>query len=112
MLHFFDQRSKCFYDNIVFAPFIFVEDPLEPSSQGGAEGRNASGVSLSSMSPQGSPFASASSSTLLGKPRKVDPYLLISKVGAVYTCETGPSDLFPAEHARPFTGKRRGTCSC
>ncbi|KAJ7597187.1 hypothetical protein C8J56DRAFT_311089 [Mycena floridula] len=60
----------CFYDNIVFAPFIFVEDPLD---LGGPKGLAAD---TTQRNPSVSP--SSSGSLLLGKNNKVDPYYLIS----------------------------------
>lgn len=56
----------CFYDNIVFAPFIFIEDPLDINGQ----------VGISSESPFHQ-LRSPSSSNLLNKP-KIDPYYLIT----------------------------------
>lgn len=63
----------CFYDNIVFAPFIFVEDPLDINGQRGfvSEGSRIN-ASVSSSGFNGS------GSGLLGKGNKVDPYYLIS----------------------------------
>ncbi|KAK0198688.1 hypothetical protein F5146DRAFT_1131651 [Armillaria mellea] len=63
----------CFYDNIVFAPFIFVEDPLDINGQRGfvSEGSRIN----ASVSATGS---NGSGSGLLGKGNKVDPYYLIS----------------------------------
>ncbi|KAJ3776936.1 hypothetical protein FB446DRAFT_233874 [Lentinula raphanica] len=63
----------CFYDNIVFAPFIFVEDPVDVNGQrgfnaDGTRGPNSAGV----------PGNAGGGSTLLGKGNKVDPYYLIS----------------------------------
>ncbi|KAF5382956.1 hypothetical protein D9757_006388 [Collybiopsis confluens] len=54
----------CFYDNIVFVPFIFVEDPVDVNGQRG-------------FSVDGSKNLSTSSSGNL-KANKVDPYYLIS----------------------------------
>lgn len=64
----------------MFAPFIFVEDPLEVNLQ-----RNiACGPSrlLSGFAPQHSHTlpASGSTVTLLGKANKVDPYYMIANV--------------------------------
>ncbi|KAG9314508.1 hypothetical protein JVU11DRAFT_5305 [Chiua virens] len=61
----------CFYDNIVFAPFIFIEDPSEP--EGSVEG-NLTRPSTSSGLP--SPMIQ-SGNTLLSRP-KIDPYYLIT----------------------------------
>ncbi|KAF9068070.1 hypothetical protein BDP27DRAFT_1224844 [Rhodocollybia butyracea] len=62
----------CFYDNIVFAPFIFVEDPVDVNGQRGFSVDGNRILSASSLS------SNASGSTLLGKGNKVDPYYLIS----------------------------------
>ncbi|KAF9044873.1 hypothetical protein BDZ89DRAFT_1058971 [Hymenopellis radicata] len=51
----------CFYDNIVFAPFIFVEDPLD--GNGG---------------PSNASSPSAPGSSIFGRGNKVDLYYLIS----------------------------------
>ncbi|KAI0778081.1 hypothetical protein BD413DRAFT_608746 [Trametes elegans] len=68
----------CFYDNIVFAPFIFIEDPLDVNGQRGlvpdAISRRMSTINASS--PGG---INGSSSTLLGKGNKIDPYFLITR---------------------------------
>ncbi|EKM60968.1 uncharacterized protein PHACADRAFT_204113 [Phanerochaete carnosa HHB-10118-sp] len=67
----------CFYDNTVFAPFIFIEDPLDINGQRGLlpEGPTARRMSTLTSSP-GS--LSTGGSTLLGKSNKVDPYYLIT----------------------------------
>ncbi|KAI0094706.1 hypothetical protein BDY19DRAFT_879454 [Irpex rosettiformis] len=68
----------CFYDNIVFAPFIFIEDPLDVNGQRGLvpEGSGSRRVSALNGSPGGH---SSSSTTLLGKSSKIDPYYLITR---------------------------------
>ncbi|KAJ3753285.1 hypothetical protein EV360DRAFT_87931 [Lentinula raphanica] len=68
----------CFYDKIVFAPFIFVEDPVDVNGQcgfnaDGTRGPNSAGV----------PGNAGGGSTLLGKGNKVDPYYLISNASAL-----------------------------
>ncbi|KAK7463748.1 hypothetical protein VKT23_005685 [Stygiomarasmius scandens] len=63
----------CFYDNIVFAPFIFIEDPFDVNGQRGfidGSPRKSSTSMGNSISP--------STSLILGKGNKVDPYYLIS----------------------------------
>ncbi|KAG8219938.1 hypothetical protein J3R82DRAFT_937 [Butyriboletus roseoflavus] len=60
----------CFYDNILFAPFIFIEDPSDP--EGSVEG-NLTRPSTASGLP--SPMMQ-SGGTLLSRP-KIDPYYLI-----------------------------------
>jgi hypothetical protein len=67
-----------YYDNIVFAPFIFVEDPVDANLQ-----RNLDRVasrSLSMFPAQQSLPGNGSTVTLLGKNDKIDPYFLIVKV--------------------------------
>ena len=70
---------QCFYDNIVFAPFIFIEDPLDVNGQRGlvpeAISRRMSTINMAS--PGG---LNGSGSTLLGKSNKIDPYYLITRV--------------------------------
>lgn len=68
---------QCYYDNIVFAPFIFVEDPLEanvPRNLDSGPSRLPSG-----FPPQHSFSGNGSTVTLLGKTNKIDPYYLIAE---------------------------------
>lgn len=65
---------QCFYDNIVFAPFIFVEDPVDVNGQRGFSIDTSRALSASSSS------GNLSGSTFLSKGTKVDPYYLISNV--------------------------------
>ncbi|KAL6299012.1 hypothetical protein BKA93DRAFT_743112 [Sparassis latifolia] len=68
----------CFYDNIVFAPFIFIEDPLDVNGQRGLIPEAARRTStLNTSSPGG--HNSSSSTVLLGKNSKIDPYYLIAR---------------------------------
>ncbi|KAJ6627238.1 hypothetical protein B0H10DRAFT_1996195 [Mycena sp. CBHHK59/15] len=65
----------CFYDNIVFTPFIHLEDPLDVNGQRGLVTDGATNRAVPS------PLAastSGSGTTLLGKVNKVDPYYLIT----------------------------------
>lgn len=68
----------CFYDNIVFVPFIFIEDPLDINGQrgllteGGPSRVNAVGGVASSP-------ATGSTTNLLGRGSKIDPYYLITR---------------------------------
>ncbi|OBZ79748.1 Protein transport protein sec73 [Grifola frondosa] len=68
----------CFYDNIVFAPFIFIEDPVDVNGQRGlipeAISRRMSTLNMSS--PGG---LNGTGSTLLGKSNRIDPYYLITQ---------------------------------
>ncbi|PVG04822.1 hypothetical protein CPB86DRAFT_721318 [Serendipita vermifera] len=52
-----------FFDNITFAPFIFIEDPMDVNGQ--------RGFSVDS--------ASSTASTFLSKSNKIDPYYLITR---------------------------------
>lgn len=61
-----------FFDNIVFAPFIFIEDPVDVNGQFGL----TSDVSRAAIN---SP-TSATSSTTFKIGNKVDPYYLIVNV--------------------------------
>ncbi|KAI0824263.1 hypothetical protein BC628DRAFT_1323355 [Trametes gibbosa] len=69
----------CFYDNIVFAPFIFIEDPLDVNGQRGLvpEAVTRRMSTLNAPSPGG--LNSGSGSNLLGKNNKIDPYYLIAR---------------------------------
>ncbi|KAK0465410.1 uncharacterized protein EV420DRAFT_1514239 [Desarmillaria tabescens] len=88
----------CFYDNIVFAPFIFVEDPLDINGQRGfvSEGSRIN-LSVSGTSPNGS------GSGILGKGNKVDPYYLISNnlLGAL---RVDVERYIPASHPYSWEG--------
>lgn len=67
-----------YYDNIVFAPFIFVEDPVDANLQ-----RNLDSVPYRSPSrfpAQHSFPGNGGTVTLLGKTDKIDPYYLVVKV--------------------------------
>ncbi|KAI0757099.1 hypothetical protein C8Q80DRAFT_1245438 [Daedaleopsis nitida] len=68
----------CFYDNIVFAPFIFIEDPLDVNGQRGLvpETITRRMSTINAPSPGG---LNSSGSTLLGKSNKIDPYYLITR---------------------------------
>jgi hypothetical protein len=73
--------SQCFFDNIVFAPFIFIEDPLDlnptlPPSLDGAPSRRGSTFA----SPNGNISAGAG----LLKSNRIDPYYLIIRVSSVH----------------------------
>ncbi|KAF8649855.1 hypothetical protein AX16_005618 [Volvariella volvacea WC 439] len=64
----------CFYDNIVFAPFIFIEDPVDVNGQ---RGLTTESNSSRNISPASSPSVGQTNS-LLAKGNKVDPYHLIA----------------------------------
>ncbi|KAF8898568.1 hypothetical protein BD779DRAFT_20980 [Infundibulicybe gibba] len=65
----------CFYDNIVFAPFIFIEDPLDVNGQRGVLSEQNSSRVLSSYSLNSIPN---SANGTPGRGNKVDPYYLIT----------------------------------
>ncbi|KAF9229474.1 hypothetical protein BS17DRAFT_723271 [Gyrodon lividus] len=61
----------CFYDNIVFAPFVFIEDPLEPNS-------NIEGNLSRPLTSSGLPSPMVQSRNMLLTRSKIDPYYLIT----------------------------------
>ncbi|KAG1716572.1 hypothetical protein ID866_624 [Astraeus odoratus] len=71
----FANRSQCFYDNIVFAPFIFIEDPLDNNATVNAN-HEAVLPRPSTPAPLPSPLATTAN-VLLNRP-KIDPYYLIT----------------------------------
>ncbi|KAI0321717.1 hypothetical protein OF83DRAFT_1050859 [Amylostereum chailletii] len=67
----------CFYDNTIFAPFIFIEeDQLEAAVQRGLQPETPSRPSTGLGAPTG---MAASSISILTRSNKVDPYYLITK---------------------------------
>lgn len=101
--------SQCFYDNIVFAPFIFIEDPLDVNGQRGlvpeAISRRMSTINMAS--PGG---LNGSGSTLLGKSNKIDPYYLITRVRTHSTDPLGFADATAIRiepPGRPPSGRAR-----
>ncbi|KAF9056329.1 hypothetical protein BJ165DRAFT_503298 [Panaeolus papilionaceus] len=62
----------CFFDNIVFAPFIFIEDPVELDGQLGMSPNAASSPSPAPLSA----FPSSNGATFK-MTQKIDPYYLI-----------------------------------
>lgn len=81
----FTTIPQCFYDNTVFAPFIFIEDPLDP--EGSLEG-----IRPSTSSGLPSPMIQ-SGNALLSRP-KIDPYYLITNVSALYHSRRFASNVF------------------
>ena len=67
---------QCFYDNIVFAPFIFIEDPVDINGQRGVSSEAMSSRPFARVS-QGGPVA-------LMRGNKIDPYYLIVNVRVRY----------------------------
>ncbi|KDQ63793.1 hypothetical protein JAAARDRAFT_29838 [Jaapia argillacea MUCL 33604] len=67
----------CFYDNIVFAPFIFIEDPLDVNGQ---RGLTTDGLASRYTTLGQSPGpANGSTTNLLSRGNKIDPYYLITR---------------------------------
>lgn len=62
-----------FFDNIIFAPFIYIEDPLDINGQRGL-------VHDSSRAPTLTPHSAPGGSSLLLKAPKIDAYYLITQV--------------------------------
>ncbi|EIW64746.1 uncharacterized protein TRAVEDRAFT_109486, partial [Trametes versicolor FP-101664 SS1] len=69
----------CFYDNIVFAPFIFIEDPLDVNGQRGLVPEAVSRRMSTIGAPSPGGLNSGSGSALLGKNNRIDPYYLITR---------------------------------
>ncbi|KAF8640498.1 hypothetical protein AX17_000160 [Amanita inopinata Kibby_2008] len=67
---------ECFYDNIVFAPFIFIEDPVEPNGQMSVITPDATQGWISSALSSPSLNTHGTGGNLL-KSNKIDPYYLI-----------------------------------
>ncbi|KAI0963448.1 hypothetical protein AcW1_000522 [Taiwanofungus camphoratus] len=68
----------CFYDNICFAPFIFIEDPLDVNGQRGLMPESITTRRMSTFTPSTPGGINGPASTLLGKGNKIDPYYLIT----------------------------------
>jgi hypothetical protein len=73
----YPEVLEYYYDNIVFAPFIFVEDPVDANLQRNPD--SGPYRSLSRFPPQHSLSGNGSTVTLLVKSNKIDPYYLIVK---------------------------------
>ncbi|KAH9968900.1 hypothetical protein BC827DRAFT_293936 [Russula dissimulans] len=73
----FPEVLEYFYDNIVFAPFIFIEDPVETNLQRNHD--SGPTRTLSGFPSQHYLSGNSSTATLLGKTNKIDPYYLIAK---------------------------------
>ncbi|KAL1690360.1 hypothetical protein GGG16DRAFT_92381 [Schizophyllum commune] len=71
----------CFYDNIVFAPFIFIEDPVDVNGQRSVIPEVPSSRTLSSLanSAAAATANNGSGSMFSGKASRVDPYYLITR---------------------------------
>ncbi|KAG9038197.1 hypothetical protein FRB95_002637 [Tulasnella sp. JGI-2019a] len=74
----------CFYDNIVFAPFIFIEDPIEVNGARGSSTEAVTAPILSAVAGLGggpggvSPAPGVGGSNMFGQ-TKIDPYYLITR---------------------------------
>ncbi|KAF7966779.1 hypothetical protein HWV62_37033 [Athelia sp. TMB] len=91
----------CYFDNITFAPFIFIEDPLDVNGQ---RTITASAVSAQSMS-RSTTQTNGSSSTLLGKGSKIDPYFLITH-NLLDPLRVSVEDVIPLESPYSYTGTK------
>ncbi|KAG6845991.1 hypothetical protein H0H87_011039 [Tephrocybe sp. NHM501043] len=68
----FSEVLDCFYDNIVFAPFIFIEDPLDIIAQPGTNREDSTQSIVTNSQTTSSPVTPSTRAT------KVDPYYLIT----------------------------------
>lgn len=64
----------CFYDNVVFAPFIFIEDPMDSGTNGI---RRSNGGNTRPCTPATLPSPLTATTTPLLSKAKIDPYYLI-----------------------------------
>ncbi|KAF7791941.1 hypothetical protein EIP86_002967 [Pleurotus ostreatoroseus] len=69
----------CFYDNIVFVPFIFIEDPLDVNGQRGLIAEMPSARRHSTVNVPSPGGLNSSGTNLLSKNNKIDPYYLITR---------------------------------
>lgn len=78
------RELQCFYDNIVFAPFIFIEDPVDVNGQR-SNSQEATGppafTPVAGLGGPGglSPAPGVGGSSMFGQ-LKIDPYYLITRV--------------------------------
>jgi hypothetical protein len=71
--YFFNMGFQCFFDNIVFSPFIFIEDPEDIDTSSGLTTDLTGSVSTSASTPSAGMTSSF-------RTNKVDPYYLIMNV--------------------------------
>jgi hypothetical protein len=78
-----NRPSQYFFDNIVFAPFIYIEDSED------VDGSHAVPAELTRMSSFGPPSVAMGTamtpggSVIIAKGPKIDPYYLIARVCAI-----------------------------
>ncbi|KAF8581359.1 hypothetical protein K439DRAFT_1354089 [Ramaria rubella] len=72
---------ECFFDNIVFAPFIFIEDPVDANPTKTSLSDGTSRHNPLSMPPTNNSgvLGNSTGTTILGKANKIDPYYLITQ---------------------------------
>jgi len=70
---------QCFYDNVVFAPFIFIEDPVDFNGQLGSFPDVARSATVSSPTSA----ISLNTQAPFRISNKIDPYYLIINVSNV-----------------------------
>ncbi|EGN98293.1 hypothetical protein SERLA73DRAFT_91578 [Serpula lacrymans var. lacrymans S7.3] len=94
----------CFYDNIVFAPFIFIEDALDANNHQGPmlEGATPRVFSAAGTQPP-SPLPSGGTTTTLFGRAKIDPYYLITR-NLLGPLRVNVEALVPAENPYSHQG--------
>ncbi|KAG6872881.1 hypothetical protein C0995_005739 [Termitomyces sp. Mi166 len=86
----FTEVLTCFYDNIVFAPFILIEDPLDFNGQRG-------------IAHEGSSQSIATPPTPILKATKIDPYYLIAN-NLLGSLRIDVDSLIPRENPYSYEG--------
>ena len=74
---------KCYYDNITFVPFIFIEDPMDIEGQRTYIFDTQSNSNAAQGRGTGVGTGGTAGSTIVGKQR-IDPYFLISQVSRIF----------------------------
>lgn len=74
---------QCFYDNILYTPFIFIEDPVDINGQRGLAGDATSPRLSQNLNGSFTPNGGHSGASTPSKGGKVDPYYLISNVSSL-----------------------------
>ncbi|KAG6878425.1 hypothetical protein C0993_007026 [Termitomyces sp. T159_Od127] len=93
----FPEVLTCFYDNIVFAPFIFIEDPLDFNGQRGIDHQSSSHSISTSMNLMTTP------PTPISKASKIDPYYLIAN-NLLGPLRVDVDTLIPRENPYSYEG--------